>query len=387
MISVSTFESRSLSGVLIRLVLILSVLIVADWPSTFLTSNANVPAVSGCLADCGQLRETALSPSLVFSSHAPTAFAFAVRRLIEPHSWAIAGAPRTRVQAWEFEPALQRPASSSLRSEDRDPRSGSGSSDAYWIDRAISLLKDMRRSPIRRTQLPRGKQSLAGEVFGTLVDEGVPTELARRLAHQVALRTYWEDHVTWRALGQLLLREADQLRVQVGLSDRLIPDALIKLSADDIQKLWEWLNRVDRAFASTILARAIQAADPVAAAHLYVDNYRKAFRAAVRADPAHAATLAGQVLTMRGASKNIRAKIKKMIKAQIQPDRSKWTLLLIAALLFSACQRPRDALLVHPAGWLSATISFGPLWAPGSLAKRQRDFLGSAPDAVLASAA
>ena len=90
---------------------------------------------------------------------------------------------------------------------------------------------------------------------------------------------------------------------------------------------------------------------------------------------------------MRDALKTIEAKIKKKLKTQIQLDRSKWTLLLIAALGFAAWQRPHGAFLAHTADWLSATISFGPFWPPGSLTKRHRDFLGGAPNAVLASAA
>src|ERR1700687_2575370 len=131
------------------------ILIILATPDGSLPSavHSTHPSGFGSLPAASRFSESALSPPLIWIAHTREAIAYATRRMIEPHTWAIAGAPRTRVQAWEFEPALDRLATWNMRSEDHDPRAGLGShdwlDDWFWTDRAIALLKDVRQNPMR----------------------------------------------------------------------------------------------------------------------------------------------------------------------------------------------------------------------------------------------
>jgi hypothetical protein len=315
-----------------RLVLIVAVAATAGGPSASRISSANNPTVANSLVP-DRWRESALAPSLVFMSRALNASAFAVRRLIEPYTWAVAGEPRVRMEAWEFEPAdnLGR-IPSIVRSDDHCQRSGTRLSGWEATRRAQSILERLRQRPMRSEPLPLDKRLVEGRVAGSLVEEGVPPALALRLAHQLVLRrdlSHEQDPEVWRAMGRVVLREADQLRVYIGLTDYQIATVLPKLSADDVQDLSLWLETTDRTIARTIFAAAIETADPITAGRTYLANYRLALRKAKIMDP----TMARAVASLAFRKRKISSEVLKQILANL--TRAQRTLLLAAAFVIA----------------------------------------------------
>jgi hypothetical protein len=123
----------------------------------------------------------------------------------------------------------------------------------------------------------------------------------------------------------MLVAEVDRLREHLNLPEREIIAVLAKMSADDAEKLWNWLEGECAAIAREIFAKSVHNADPVGTAHRYLDSYRVALGAALRVEPSRAATLARKSF----AAPNVLKRLRALIRAG--PRHSRWTALLIAA--------------------------------------------------------
>ena len=137
--------------------------------------------------------------------------------------------------------------------------------------------------------------ALRGTMARTIEDCGVPPRLADRIAFQLVLKfgpAAVDDRRTWRALGELLRRDVERLKNQVGLVERQIVVALPKLSAQQIEDLLEELRAVDPTIARTILNSALDAADPVAASRRYLAEFHVVVREVKKIDPGIARTFA-----------------------------------------------------------------------------------------------
>src|SRR5262249_10224876 len=114
--------------------------------------------------------------------------------------------------------------------------------------RARWLLEQMRETPMRRGALPRAACQLRRDLCRTISAQGVPLDLAERVAFQFALKFHRRDlfdGVEWRAIGTILRGEIDYLKINIGMSDQRIIAALPKLSAARIAEFLEELNQTD----------------------------------------------------------------------------------------------------------------------------------------------
>jgi hypothetical protein len=161
--------------------------------------------------------------------------------------------------------------------------------------RARWLLEQMRETPMRRGALPRAASLLRRELSRTISAQGVPLDLAERVALQFALkfrRRHLFDEAEWRAVGQLLRQEVERLKNEVGMSDQRIVAALPKLSAAQICEFLEELNRTDPRIARTILHAAVNTAEPIVIGRRYLAEYRLVVRRLAGLDPTMARTVA-----------------------------------------------------------------------------------------------
>jgi hypothetical protein len=151
--------------------------------------------------------------------------------------------------------------------------------------------------------LPPEKQHLSDQIAEAIERQGVVPALAARIARQLVIECD-EPHLrrpsTWSALGTLLQRDVERLREQVGLVERQVIVALPKLSAAQIEDLLATLRSQDPRIARTVLNTALDAADPVAAAHRYLKQFHAVADRLRRIDPDIARTFAnGDVVMMR----------------------------------------------------------------------------------------
>jgi hypothetical protein len=115
----------------------------------------------------------------------------------------------------------------------------------------------------------------------------VPT-LAARIARQLVIKcdaAHLRRPSTWSALGTLVQRDVERLLAQVGLVERQVIVALPKLSAAQIEGLLGTLRSQDPRIARTVLNTALDAADPVAAAHRYLKQFHAVADRLRRIDP------------------------------------------------------------------------------------------------------
>jgi hypothetical protein len=153
----------------------------------------------------------------------------------------------------------------------------------------------MRETPMRRGALPRAACQLRRDLCRAISAQGVPLELSERIALQFALkfpRRRLFDEAEWRAIGQLLSREVDYLKKEIGMSDQRIVAALPKLSAAQISEFLEELNRTDHRIARTILHAAVNTAEPIVIGRRYLAEYRLVVRRLAGLDPTMARTVA-----------------------------------------------------------------------------------------------
>jgi hypothetical protein len=161
--------------------------------------------------------------------------------------------------------------------------------------RARWLLEQMRETPMRRGALPRAAAQLRRDLCRTISAQGVPLDLAERVAFQFALkfpRHHLFNEAEWRAIGQLLRREVEYLKTEIGMSDQRIIAALPKLSAVQIGEFLEELNRTDHRIARTILHAAVNTAEPIVIGRRYLAEYRLVVRRLAGLDPTMARTVA-----------------------------------------------------------------------------------------------
>lgn len=170
-------------------------------------------------------------------------------------------------------------------------------------DRARTLLENVRRTPmLRGGRLLEPRRLLKAHIEGAMIDHGVPDRLAARMAFQLVLKCppkQLDDASVWVALAKRMRAEVDQVRERLTLTDRLLTVGVPKLSADDIERLFEEMRRVDERYGRTLAEAALDGAEPWAMAR----RYGKAFTAAVRRltskNPRVARTLAAAAFRSR----------------------------------------------------------------------------------------
>jgi hypothetical protein len=162
--------------------------------------------------------------------------------------------------------------------------------------KAKGLLETLRQTPMRRGgRVSKRGRLLRRRISDAIEAQDVLTLLARRIAFQLVLKVdvaELGDRATWDAIGQRWRREIERLKNGIRLVDRQIIVALPKLSADHIEKLLHDLRAADPQIARTILNVALDAADPVAAAHRYLAEYHRVAEHVKTTDAGVARTLA-----------------------------------------------------------------------------------------------
>ena len=149
-------------------------------------------------------------------------------------------------------------------------------------DRARTLLRNIRRTPmVRGGRLAEARRLLKTHIESAMIEHGVPERLAARMAFQLVLKcpaNQLRDSPLWDALAKHMRAEVDQLRERLDLTDRLLAVGVPKLSADDIERLFEEMRRVDARYGRTLAEAALDGAEPWVIAR----RYGKAFTDAVR---------------------------------------------------------------------------------------------------------
>jgi hypothetical protein len=171
------------------------------------------------------------------------------------------------------------------------------------VDRARSLLENVRRTPmVRGGRLLEPRRLLKAHIESAMIDHGVPERLAVRIAFQLVLKCpspQLGDGPVWDALAKQVRAEVDQLRERLGLTDRLLAVGVPKLSADDIERLFEEMRRVDARYGRTLAEAALDGADPWAMARRYGKAFTEAVRRLSSKSPRIARTLAAAAFRSR----------------------------------------------------------------------------------------
>lgn len=162
--------------------------------------------------------------------------------------------------------------------------------------KAVALLENLRRTPMSMGgRLHESQRIVRAQIERSIEDRGVPVRLAERIARQLVFKfdtAALGDRSTWRAMGELLRKEAERLQTQLGLVERQIIVALPKLSAQQISDLFEDLRESDTTIARTILNVALDAADPLTASRRYLTEFHSVVSQLTKLDPGLARTLA-----------------------------------------------------------------------------------------------
>jgi hypothetical protein len=152
---------------------------------------------------------------------------------------------------------------------------------ASAVDRARTLLENIRRtSMLRGGRLVEQRRMLKTHIESAMIDHGVPGRLAVRMAFQLVLKcpaNQLGDAAVWNAIGRQVRDELERLRQRLGLTDRLLTVGVPKLSADEIERLFDAMRSVDARYGRTLAEAALDGAEPWAMAR----RYGKAFTAAV----------------------------------------------------------------------------------------------------------
>jgi hypothetical protein len=165
---------------------------------------------------------------------------------------------------------------------------------------AEALLEQMRRTPMRRGGVPRGRRHLQSAIAAALVSRRTPPDLARRIAFQLVFKFEEgeiSDPVLWHGVGDVLCTEIAQLKSALGLGERQIVTVLPKLSPVQLRDYYDELVAADRRVARTILNASLEAADPVATGHQYLTAYRRVVAELEGLDSRVARTLANATFT------------------------------------------------------------------------------------------
>jgi hypothetical protein len=181
-------------------------------------------------------------------------------------------------------------------------------SDVSAVDRARTLLENVRRTAmVRGGRLLERRRLLKAHIETAIIDQGVPERLAARIAFQLVFKfplPQLGDGPVWEALGRQLREEVDRLRERLRLTDRLITVGLPKLPPDDIERLFEEMQRVDRRYGRTLAEAALDGADPWAMARRYGYAFTEAARRLAGENPRIARTLAAVAFRSRHPLEN-----------------------------------------------------------------------------------
>ena len=168
---------------------------------------------------------------------------------------------------------------------------------------AATWLENLRRTPMQRHRtLDEPRRLLRGRIATVLEGQGVLPRLATRIALQLILkfdRGAFGDERVWRAIGHLLEQETTQLRQRLRLSDRLITIGLPKLSASDVERLFDELRAIDVNYGRTLAEAALAGADPRTMGQRYGRAFKTSVDALARFDPGMARTLAAAAFMCR----------------------------------------------------------------------------------------
>jgi hypothetical protein len=147
-------------------------------------------------------------------------------------------------------------------------------------ERARTLLETVRQTPMRRGRLDERRRILRGQIETTLENQGILPRLATRNALQLVLKCRPRnlgDRRVWHELGAILTNEIRHLQQGLRLTDRLITVGLRKLSADDIEHLFQDMRAIDANYRRTLAEAALDGAEPRAMGL----RYGQAFKASV----------------------------------------------------------------------------------------------------------
>ena len=135
-----------------------------------------------------------------------------------------------------------------------------------------------------------------------MIEHGVPERLAARMAFQLVLKcpaNQLRDSPLWDALAKHVRAEVDQLRERLELTDRLLALGVPKLSADDIESLFDEMRGVDARYGRTLAEAALDGADPWVMSRRYGKAFTKAVRRLSNKNPRIARTLAAAAFRSR----------------------------------------------------------------------------------------
>ena len=170
-------------------------------------------------------------------------------------------------------------------------------------DGARTLLENIRRTPmVRGGRLLEPRRLLKAHIEGAMVDHGVPERLAARLAFQLVLKCPPNQlgvGPVWTAMAAQVLDEVGRLRERLGLTDRLLTVGVPKLSADDIESLFDEMRGVDARYGRTLAEAALDGAEPWVMARRYGKAFTEAVRRLSNKNPRIARTLAAAAFRSR----------------------------------------------------------------------------------------
>ncbi len=155
---------------------------------------------------------------------------------------------------------------------------------------------------VRGGRLLERRRLLKAHIESAMIDHGVPERLAARMAFQLVLKcppNQLGDGPVWNALAKQVTAEVGQLRERLGLTDRLLAVGVPKLSAEDIERLFEEMRRVDARYGRTLAEAALDGAEPWAMGRRYGKAFTEAVRRLSSKNPRIARTLAAAAFRSR----------------------------------------------------------------------------------------
>jgi len=171
------------------------------------------------------------------------------------------------------------------------------------VDRARTLLENVRQTPmVRGGRLLEPRRLLKRHIESAMIDQGVPERLAARIAFQLVLKCpsrQLGDGSVSNEIGRQVRGEVDQLRARLGFTDRLLAVGVPKLSADDIERLFEEMRGVDARYGRTLAEAALDGAEPWVMARRYGKAFTEAARRLSSENPRIARTLAAAAFRSR----------------------------------------------------------------------------------------
>jgi hypothetical protein len=171
------------------------------------------------------------------------------------------------------------------------------------VDRARTLLENVRRTPmVRGGRLVERRRLMKAQIENAMIDRGVPERLSARMAFQLVLKcppNQLGDGPVWDALAKHMRAEVDQVRARLRLTDRLLTVGVPKLSADDIERLFDEMRGVDARYGRTIAEAALDGAEPWVMARRYGKAFTEAVRRLSSKNPKIARTLAAAAFRSR----------------------------------------------------------------------------------------